>query len=226
VVLVSVLAARAAVAVSTADVRLGVARSCEQQRDLSCAVSLYTASRGDHSDTRPSIRLAALLAGEAETAGVERRDQLFRQAAAALTRAWSDDPFDYDHARNRGALERRWARRLPPGDRAPHLAEADRWYASAAGLAPAAPLLWEEWANLALERRRPDEALPRLERALALGLKTNEASTLADAWLRTTGIAADERQGFAEAVEEFRRRGYPKLAGLYAARAAASPRSQ
>jgi hypothetical protein len=226
VVLVSVLAARAAVAVSTADVRLGVARSCEQQRDLSCAVSLYTASRGDRSDTRPSIRLAALLAGEAETAGVERRDQLFRQAAAALTLAWSDDPFDYDHARNRGALERRWARRLPPGDRAPHLAEADRWYASAAGLAPAAPLLWEEWANLALERRRPDEALPRLERALALGLKTNEASTLADAWLRTTGIAADERQGFAEAVEEFRRRGYPKLAGLYAARAAASPRSR
>jgi hypothetical protein len=222
IAIVSLIVARAAVAVSTADVRLGVARSCEQQRDLSCAASLYMTGRDDRSDTRPPTRLADLLIGEADSAGVERRDQLFRQAAAQLAFAWSVDPFDYDQARNRGALERQWALRLPPGDRAAHLEEADRWYAAAAGLAPAASRLWEEWANLALERRRPDEALPRLERALSLGAKRNDARTLGDAWLRASGIAADEPGGFARAVEEFRKRGYPELAGLYATRAATS----
>jgi hypothetical protein len=221
--IVAVVVAHAAVGVSTADVRLGVARSCERERDVSCAATLYTeGGREDGSDTRPFMRLAGLLIGEADSTGGERRDQLFGQAAAQLALAASADPFDYHQARNRGALERQWARRLPPSDRAVHLDEADRWYAVTAGLAPAAPILWEEWANLALERGRTDEALPRLEQALSLGEPTSDASTLGDAWLRAAGIAPDAPGGLARAVEEFRRRGYPKLAGLYARRAVTS----
>jgi hypothetical protein len=143
------------------------------------------------------------------------REALFRQGADELTRASAINPFDYHYPRNRGALERTWAARLSsPGEQAPHLEEADRAYAAAAALAPAARLLWAEWANLKLERDRADEALPLLEHAAELGA-VREVAILGDLYLGTIGIDVQSPGGMARAAGEFGARGFPHLADAY-----------
>jgi hypothetical protein len=223
IVIAAAVAGPAAIHRSETDVLIGSAGVCERKGDVDCAVALYTeVGRRDGSDERAFTRLARVLADAANSpAGANRRDELFRNAADQLARAWSTDPFDYHHARNRGSVERMWARSLPPPGRAPHLEEADRWYAAAVALAPSSPTLWAEWANLKLERRRPDEALPLLEQSAALGV-TNETSVLCDVLLRATGIDIERPGGFAQAAATLQERSYPRLAELYAKRAAAT----
>jgi tetratricopeptide (TPR) repeat protein len=223
VAMAGVIAGRTAVSTSTGDVLVGSGLVCEHYRRVDCAVALYTeAGRRDPSDERAFTRLVRVRIEEAESAAAAgRRDELFQDAADQLRRAFSADPFDYHHARNRGSLERRWAQRLPPPDRARHLEEAERWYAAATALAPSAADLWAEWANLKLERRLPDEALPRLERSAALGGGA-EVSTLCDLLLRVIGIDVARTGGLAQAAVTLRERGYPLLAERYDTRASAA----
>jgi tetratricopeptide (TPR) repeat protein len=204
VAMAAVIAGRAAVSTSIGDVLVGSGLVCEQHRRVDCAVALYTeAGRRDRSDQRTFTRLARVRIEEADSAaGASRRDELFQDAADQLKRAFSADPFAYHHARNRGSLERRWAQRLPPLDRARHLEEAERWYAAATALAPSSPALWAEWANLKLERRLPDDALPRLERSAALG-GGDEVSTLCDFLLRVIGIDVVRSDGLARPLLRF-----------------------
>jgi tetratricopeptide (TPR) repeat protein len=220
IAIAAVIAGRAAVSISAGDVLVGAGHVCEQQGRGDCAVALYAeAARHDPSDERAFTRLARVRIEEADSpAGASRRDALLQDASDLLGRAFAADPFEYHNARNRGSLERRWAQRLPLADRARHLEEAERWYAAATTLAPSASDLWAEWANLKLERRLPDEALPRLERAAALGGGA-EVAALCDLLLRMIGIDIARSGGLAQAAVMLRERGYPLLAALYATRA-------
>lgn len=210
---------------SEADVLIGSARVCERQGDVACAMALDAeVDRRGHADERSLTQAARLLADQAMSpAAASRRDELFGMATTRLERAWAIDAVDYQSARNRGSVERMWASSLPAPGRAPHLAEADRWYAAATALAPSAPPLWEEWANLKLEQRRPDDALPLLERAVTLGA-TGRTMVMCDVVLRVAGIDVDTPGGLARAEAMLRERRYGRLADLYAQRAAEAGR--
>lgn len=225
ILMAAAFAGPAAVHRSETDVLLGSAGECERKGDIDCAIALYAdIGRRDVSDDRAFMRFGRLLADAADApAGANQRDELFRRAADQLARAWSADPFEYHHARNRGSVERMWARSLPQAGRAPHLEEADRWYAAAAELAPSAATLLAEWANLKMERNRFDEALPLLEQSAALGV-TNETSVLCDVLLRVTGIDVEVPGGLALATAALRERNAPWLAALYATRTTVPPR--
>ncbi len=155
------------------------------------------------------------IGGSFKTAEPLQRARLYGAASGQLDRAWRVNPYDYHHARNRGSLERRWARALPPAERSPHLEAAERWYSAAIELAPTAPILWEEWGNLALEHGRPDEALHRLDRSVALGLETSEVLKLADAALAAAGVEVTGANRTDKATEALRQRGYSALADRY-----------
>lgn len=222
VVAAALVAGRTAITVSAADVLVGAAHVCEEHGDLDCAVAEYAeAARRDPHDERAFARSARVLVRQAELqTGEAPRDALFEQAVEQLARAWAVDPFDYHNARNRGGLERGWARLVSPAGRERHLEEADRAYGSASGLAPSARTLWAEWANLKLERGRPTEALERLEHAAELGAAV-EAASVGDALLGVMGIDVNAPGGLARAAGELRARGCPRLADLYMARSVA-----
>ena len=177
---------------------------------LYAVVALFEAT-----DDRRLVQQAQAIVAAADAADSTRRGPLMQAAARQLERAWSVNPYDYHHARNRASLERRWAGMLPAAERAPHLAEAEWWYAAAVDLAPSAPLVWEEWANLALESRLPFDALPRLDRSAALGLETSELLVLGDAALGAIGVDIAGPSGTARAIEVLRSRGYAHLADRY-----------
>ena len=221
VVMAAVVAGPPAIHRSEIDVLLESAGVCQRQGDGDCALALYAdVGRRDETDDRGFTRSARVLTAAAASPGGEpRRDELFRRAADQLARAWASDPFDYHHARNRASVQRMWARTLPASDRAPHLDEADRWYAAAVALTPLGPGLRQEWANLKLEQHRPDDALPLLEQSLALG--GSAVSELSDALLRAIGIDVARPGGLAQAADAFRKRGAPRLAEQYARRATA-----
>jgi tetratricopeptide (TPR) repeat protein len=149
----------------------------------------------------------------------QQRDELFAQAAAHLALASSADPFDYHHLRNEASLERRWARQVPASDRARHLDRADASYAAAVARAPSVAPLWVEWGNLRMEQRRTDEALDKLEHAVALG-RASDAALVCDALLPALGIDVRATGGFAAAEAALRARGLVRLSELYATRAA------
>ena len=214
---VAVIVGRTAIAVSAADVLIGAARACEAQHDLHCAAALSAAaSERDRWDERSFTNSARILVEQANLqAAAAPRDALFQQAADQLTRALALDPFDYHHPRNRGSLERTWAMHLDAArDREPHLEAADRAYAAATALAPAAGTLWPEWANLKLERGRPGDALPLLDHAAELQV-VKEVATLGDIFLATIGIDVTSPGGFTRAAGEFDARGFPHLATAY-----------
>src|SRR5439155_16616054 len=162
---------RGALRTSMADVRLGAGRACETRGDPACARTQYEeAVAADPLDARAHTRLAGVLLTRADSSGTpQQRDELFAQAAAHLALASSADPFDYHHPRNEASLERRWARQAPASDRARHLDRADASYAAAVARAPSVAPLWVEWGNLRVEQRRTDDALDKLEHAVALG---------------------------------------------------------
>jgi tetratricopeptide (TPR) repeat protein len=211
---------RTAVRTSLADVLVGVGRACEARRDYVCAAAVFDgALENDAGSARSLTGSARALAAQAESAtSVDERNRHFAEAARRLAEASSADPFDYHHPRNEGSIERRWARRLPANDRAPHLAKADRAYAEALARAPAAAPIWVEWANVSVEQRRVNEALDKLERAAALG-RTSDTTIVCDALLPAVGVDVHEARGLHAAETALRARGLPHLADIYASRA-------
>src|SRR5439155_6915161 len=183
------LVGRGALRASIADVRLGAGRACETRGDPACARTQYEeVLAADPQDARARTRVARVLLTRADSSDSPRqRDELFAQAAAHLALASSADPFDYHHPRNEASLERRWARQLTASDTARHLDRADASYVAAIARAPSVAPLWVEWANLRLEQRRTDEALDKLEHAVALG-RAGGATLVGDALLPALGI--------------------------------------
>jgi hypothetical protein len=192
------------------------------ERDYASAVVLYRGTiERDRSNDGALTHLADALMTQADAiADRGARDALLSQAGDALARAQAANPFEYHHPRNLAALQRRWARGLSPEERGPHLAEADRLYQLTTDLAPARGVIWAEWGNLEAERRKPSEALTKLDHAAALGAAI-EAIAVSDVLLRAEGGDVTRPGAAARLSLDLKSRGYPALAALYADRAAA-----
>lgn len=217
------LAAVFSVRLTGADVLVRAGAQSLGVLDTASAIALFRdAADRDPTNDRALTQLGDALITQADaTTDPGSRNAWLTQAAGALARARAADPFEYHHPRNLASLQRRWARRLPPGERGVHLEEADRYYREATELAPSAGALWAEWGNLDAERGRIVEAFAKLERAASLGSSV-AAVSVADALLRATGGDVTRPDALARMGDDLKRRGYPALGLLYARKAAAA----
>ena len=110
---------------------------------------------------RVLIQLAASLEEPA-------RSERFTDARDVLERARLHNPYSPYPPRNLASMVRIQARTATPDARAALLNEADREYQNAVSRSSGLPALWTEWANVDAERRRFDEALTKIQRAINL----------------------------------------------------------
>jgi O-antigen ligase len=204
-----------------ADVILQAGDDCQSRGDWTCASDLFRrAAAIDPANDVAAMRAGDALLHEAETApSGPPRERLMGLADGMMRAALAANPYDYHHARNLAALERRSARLATGAERTLHLDRADGWYALAIAKAPSTGVLYAERGNLALERGRPDDALAWLDRAIELRADA-EALAVADALLRATGADTATPDTLERAAAEFAAGGHGPLSAAFARRAA------
>lgn len=118
------------------------------------------------------LNLGRALVESAERAGRAQpalRDGALKRAELALQRAHVSSPLDVDHVRNLARLHRVWAGLIDdPTEQTRHRDKADGLYDEATRLAPTTPSIWDEWAQLHLERRDLPQALAKLGQSLRI----------------------------------------------------------
>ncbi len=92
------------------------------------------------------------------------------KAESSLKTAQSLDPLNTDNAANLARLYEQWAQLAPsPAERSTLISQSEAAFAVAVQLSPNNVLLWNEFAELALQlAQAPDEAQQKLDRSLAL----------------------------------------------------------
>ncbi|HEX6737549.1 MAG TPA: hypothetical protein VF310_04740, partial [Vicinamibacteria bacterium] len=122
---------------------------------------------------RVLVETARLTVGEAD------RDELLDRADGYLDRAAAGAPLSWAHAADRARLQLLWAgMTVEPPLRERRLQQADRYYRATLRLHPRSPVVWNEWALLALAEGAADEARLRLVRSLELDPRLDQTHRL------------------------------------------------
>lgn len=157
------------VSASRADVMARAGAAFERSGQVREAVVAHRAANRLHPGEEAYLTsLGRALVQEAAAQDEPARSARFDEARAILERARQRNPHSPYPPRNLGSLQRVRAQRASPESRVRLLEEADRHYQDATARSPGLPVLWTEWANLDAERRRFDEALVKLQRAIEL----------------------------------------------------------
>ena len=129
---------------------------------------------------RPNIAQAYLAQAQTATDAATRQ-AAFDKARAVLQEASRLSPGNPEYLVNLGAAEQYWAEKGPSETKLRMQSDAEAHYRAAAALAPVDPHVLRRWGRLKLEQGAPAEAIPLLERAIALllpdGVSTDEELT-------------------------------------------------
>ena len=163
----------------------GIARAPGQDFFLPNVAQAYLAQAQTASD--PSARQAAF----------ERSRALLREASRL-------SPRNPEYLVNLGAAEQYWADKWATSETKAHLQDmAGDKYKLAVELAPRDPHALRRWGRLKLDQQQPAEAIPLLERAVALILPDGTTTAVQ----QTRGIVAETRADLARAYQAVGRTG-------------------
>lgn len=158
--------------VSRADVFNKQGTGYERQNQWDVAIFFYkTALAMQSEEDRYFLNMGRAYMEKARTItdNPSQREYFLEEARAVLERAQRTNPLNTDHTRNLASLHRVWASlSTDPTTRESHLAKADEYYAQAVKLSPNNAAIWNDWASLAAERGRMDEAEARLNQSLEI----------------------------------------------------------
>lgn len=176
-------------------VRLGQLYGQINRWDLSVAAYENALRYAPEQDfIRPGIAQAYLAQAQTATDAATRQ-AAFDRSRAILEEATRLSPGNPEYLINLGAAEQYWAERGPAESKLRLQSDAAAHYQAATALAPRDPHALRRWGRLKLEEGSPAEAIPLLEKALALLLPDGTMSTKP----LTTGAAAEIRTDLARA---------------------------